>query len=272
MSQLSKEIKRLKNLRNYKDKSDSAIEHIAQISLWKRQIDIESRFTETDEKKLASQLFNNYIENYTFQSFEQITRLADLTYNEIILKRIRDDINKISADKNNVYISDKLIGSLHSVEAHINNLKVDLGIVKKDNIKDDLTALQELQKKMKVKIAFERNEFELEVPFICKKCGHEDVAMYLLRRRCNKENFEVLKHPYFSGRFLFSVEIINAVEDGTITKELAATFLHTSPKYVEWAILNRHKIVEIEGVSKEDVNDFINKNPFLPPASECNEK
>jgi len=272
MNDLKNELRRIRNLKQNRKKSDSVLEREAQLNVWERQINIESRFTDTKEQKLASQLFDNYIGNYTFESFNQITFLADLIYNEIMLKRIRDDINKISADKNNGFISDKLIGSLHSVEGHILELKNRLGIVKKDGVKDDLTALQEYEKKLDVYIAFNRNEFELEVPFVCKKCGHEDVEMHLLRRRCNKENFEVLKHPAFLGRWLYNTDMIDDVKAGELSKEKAAKYQHTSPKMIEYMIENEHKIIQVDGVPKEIVDNFVNKNPFLRSADEYNEK
>lgn len=272
MSDLKKELKRLSNLRQYKKTSISTLEVMAKLNVWRRQIDIESRFIESKEKKLASQLFDNYIENYIFQNFEEITRLADLIYNEIMLNRIRVDINEISVDKSNKFISDKLIQSMHSVESHINNLKADLGIVKKGENKDDLTALQEYEKKMDVYIAFNRNEFEAEIPFVCKKCGHEDVEMYLLRRRCNKENFEIFKHPCFHGRWLYNIDMLDDVNLGTLKKERAAKYLHTSPQMISYMIENEHKIIQIDGVPKETVDNFVNHNPFLRPADEYNEK
>ena len=193
-----------------------------------------------------------------------------LTYEEILLKRVRDDINAVSADENNKFISDKQIQSLHAIEDRVEQLKLKLGISKINEKKDDLTALEEMQEKFRIYQEFNRNEFELMVPQICKKCGHEDVSMYLLRRRV--KDFDVLRHPALSGRWLWNHEIFKDLEEGKITKEQAARYQMTSIKYVSWALENKYKIVEIEGVSQEKIKEFISQNPYLNESEKSNEK
>jgi len=258
---ISRETKRLRNLKNFKKSSDSELESLARKNIWFKQIAIADKFTETDEKHLAESLLDSYFENYTFENFHQLTMLSDLIYEEVLLKRVRDDINAISADENNKFISDKQIQSLHSIEDRVELLKVKLGIAKVNENKDDLTALEEMKEKFRIYQEFNRNEFELMVPQVCKKCGNEDVSMYLLRRRV--KDFEVLRHPAFSGRWLWNKEIFKDLEEGKITKEQAARFQMTSCKYVEWALENKYKIVEIEGVSQEKIKEFISSNPYL---------
>jgi len=118
-----------------------------------------------------------------------------------------------------------------------------------------------LKKKFKTYIAFNKNEFTLWSPIICKKCGAKDIQPILLRRRV--KDFKALKHPFFSGRFLFNAAIMDDVESEAITKEQAAKYLQTSVKYIEWAIENRYKIVEIDNVPKEEVDEFIDDKPYL---------
>ena len=84
-----------------------------------------------------------------------------------------------------------------------------------------------------------------EKKLICNKCGHEDIQMHLLRRKT--KNFEVLKHPFFQGRYLFNSEIQNDYRDGKITKEQAARYCRTSSQMIEWNEENRYKIIEIDG-------------------------
>jgi len=603
-SDLHKEINRLQNLRQNKNKPVSEIEKQAKINVWKKQLSIAERFTDKKEKKLSEKMVDNYLENYPFENFHQITLLGDLIYEEILLNRLRENINEIS-EKDGRYIPDKIIASLHSVEDRISALKERLGIIRQIEQKDELTALEEHKQKLKIYQEFNRNEFECvaedslilmsdwttkkiqniqvgdeifglepnkyswklkkqkvlatfdkgkkeviklkaglnelevtpehkilaeagiktnnrdfryyeacqswgrnvrlfnyienlynyylgmllgfidsdgwkssatycnsynyniaqrnehkavtflldyleiiykktlrhrkipkktilktkkkhficfdyrlstknnelidnaykdlldnkdmslgylagfllgdgglrhnnswfldqskkvnnhkiqriieilkkyqikhafnelnydcniwdmnqislgtcripmkcpeskkistwdknlsnikpfyslekfrlkfvdiekskqvydlttetgnfivngfivhncEVPFICKKCGHETVEMYLLNRRCKNEDWELRKHPYFVGRWLYNAEIIQDVEDNKITKEMAARYLRTSPQYIEWCIENRHKIVEIPGISQEKIDEFVKKNPFL---------
>ena len=78
------------------------------------------------------------------------------------------------------------------------------------------------------------------------------------------KDFDVLKHPFLSGRFLYNVEIIKDVEEEKITKEQAARYLKTSSQYIDWAIKNKHKIIDFENIDQEEINKFINNNPYLP--------
>jgi hypothetical protein len=200
-------------------------------------------------------LTNNIVE-----SFSDAQDVADLVFEETLKYRVEKVIDTILSGDNKKFIPQKDLDSLHNIQTRITELKNKIGVSSSEK-KDDLTALQELEKKFKTFITFNRNEFTLFAGYKCSGCGKEDVQPLLLRRRV--KNFEALKHPIFSGRFLFNIPIIDDVEAGKITKEQAAKYLFTSPKYIEWAIENRHKIVEIEDVSQEEVNEFIDNNPHL---------
>jgi len=262
MSDLQNEIKRLSNLKNYKNYDKSALERIAQINVWKRQAKIEEKFAETDQKELAKQFFDNYLDNYEFSDYNDISNVCDLVYEEVLKQRIQAEIDKIVNDKNTKFVPDKVIESLHKIESRIWALKEKAGIVGKKE-QNDLTALQELEKKFKLYIAHNRNEFTFWAPEKCKDCGSINVQPVLIRRRCNKENFEILKHPFFSGRFLYNRRGIELVKANIWTKEQYAWVFHTSVKYVNWCLENEHKIVEIDEVEEKAIEEFINETSYL---------
>jgi len=258
---LDGEIKRLSNLAQFRGKDKSVIEKVAQKNLWIKQISIENRFEAKHDKQLANKLFEAYLENYEFQTFSDVCNVADLVFDEVMRQRLQENIGKIIGDETNKMVPAKDIEALHNIEDRILMLKEKTGIsVAKEQ--DALNALEELKKKFAVYIPFNRNEFTLAIPSVCKKCGTEDVQFYLLRRRV--KDFDVLKHPYFVGRYLFNVEIQNDYRDGKITAEQAARYCHTSPQMIQWNEENRYKILEIDEVSQEEITDFIQKNPFLP--------
>jgi len=260
MNELEKEIKKLSRLVQFKKKDKSSLLEIAQKNVWVRQIDIAQRFTSTEAKKMSCEVFENYLNTYSFSSFADIETVADLVFEEVTKLKIQQQISDLAADDTNKFLPDRLIDSLHKVEETIWSLKEKAGIVGKKE-QDDLSALEELKKKFKTYIAFNKNEFTLWIPVVCKKCGEKDIQPILLRRRV--KDFKALKHPFFSGRFLFNVAIMDDVENEVITKEQAAKYLQTSVKYIEWAIENRYKIVEVDNVSKEDINEFIDDKPYL---------
>lgn len=156
--ELNKEIKRIANLKQNKNASDALIEQQAKLNVWKRQINIESRFSTAQDKELASKLFNDYIENYEFDGFSDLNTLSDLIFEEVLKQNIQKQITKITDDDSNNYISDKTIKSLHDVESRVLELKLKLGVIKTDDEKaDDLTALQQLEKRMDKYIEFHRS-------------------------------------------------------------------------------------------------------------------
>lgn len=259
-SALQNEIKRLSNLKQNKKKDKATVEEMAQKNLWLKQTNIAERFNTTKDKQLAGKIFEDYLNNYTFESYTDVQNVADLVFEEITKLHIQKQISDIQSDENSKWTPDKLIDSLHKVEVKIHELKERAGIVGK-NEQDDLTAQQELEKKFQTYIAFNRNEFTAWLPVSCKKCGNIDVEPILLRRRV--KDFEALKHPFFSGRFWYNRRGMELVKTGTWTKEQYAFVFHTSPKYVNWCIENEHKIVDIDGVEEEYIQDFINHASYL---------
>lgn len=260
MNDLEKEIKKLSRLAQYKKADKSSLEHMAQINVWKRQTKIADKFSDSEDKTIAEKLFDSYLTNYVFNSYNDITNVVDLVYEEMLKISIQKQIDKIVSDKNIKFVPDKLIASLHDIEERVWTLKEKAGIVG-DKEQDDLSALEELKKKFKIFIAHNRNEFTLWSPVICKKCGEKDIQPILLRRRV--KDFKALKHPFFSGRFYYNRRGMELVKEGIWTKEQYAFVFQTSVKYVDWCLENEHKIVEIDGVEEQEIKNFINSKSYL---------
>jgi len=253
LSDLEKEIKRLSNLRQNKKRDKASLEKEAQINLWKKQINIVSRFENENQQQLAESFFENYLQNYEFNDYNEIQNVADLVYEEVLKSSIQKEIDKIVNDVKSQIIPDKLIQTLHNIESRIWELKDKAGITRKEK-EEDLSAFQKLLKRLDKYIPFHRNEFTT----VCQKCG----TPLLLRRKCGKD-FENLVHPMFSGRFYYNRRGIELVKAGIWTKEQYAWVFYTSSQYVDWCIDNEEKIIEIDGIKQEEIQDFINKNPYL---------
>ena len=250
------EYNRIKNLKQNKKKSEQVVSRIAQFNIWKKQINIQDSFSKKEDKEKANTLLESYIENYDISTYNDMQNVSDLVFEETLKSQIKNQINKIASDENSNFTPDKLIDSLHKTEERIWTLKEKLGIgLEKD--KDELTSLKELEEKMNVYIPFNRNEFTT----VCGKCGE----LNLLRRRCGKEKWENLKHPFFSGRFWFNRRGIELVKSGIWTKEQYAWVFYTSVSYVDWCIEHEHKIVTINNVEQEEIERFILENDYLKP-------
>ena len=207
------------------------------------------------DKETAKKLFDDYLSNYEFESFSDINTLADLVFEEVLKYNIQKQIDKSTSDKNTNFISEKTIKSLHDVEERVLKLKESLGIDKQDAKDDDLTALQKQEKRFDKYINFNRNEFD----FVCPECK----VPTLIRRRCDKKNFDILRHPFFSGRFYYNSRGMSLVKNDIWTREEYAWVFQTHPDYVDWCIKHEHEIPDVENFTIEEVKEFIQKNPYL---------
>ena len=257
---LKREINRVKNLKQNEGKSNAFIEKQAKLNIWRRQIDIESKFHTNTDKEDAKKLFDEYLANYEFESLSDLNTLADLICEEILKKRLQSELAQ-TGEKDQLP-NDKTISSLHSIEERVLKLKEILGLDTKKE-QEELSALQELQKKFSIYIAHNRNEFST----VCGHCGQ----MLLLRRRCDDNNFETLKHPMFSGRFYYNRRGMELVKAGIWTKEQYAWVFYTSVDYVDWCLKEENKIVEIENIDEDEIKNFIDKKYYLKKPKEIPE-
>ncbi|MHA2012790.1 MAG: hypothetical protein ACTSWG_10525 [Candidatus Helarchaeota archaeon] len=245
---------RFKKLKQYKDKSKEFIVNKAQLEVWKKQVDIESKFLKDTDKDYAKKLFNDYISNYEFDSYSDLNTLADLVYEEVLKKNIQRQVNEVYSDESNNYVPDKLIKSLHDTEERVLDLKTKLKIGVDDNKEEDeLTALEKLKKRFFKYIPFNCNEFTM----VCSSCGE----LQLLRRKT--KNFKVLKHPFFAGRFYYNRRAIELVKAGVISKEVYAFILNVNVEFVTWCLEHEDEIPKIDGLTQQEVKEFIQKLPYL---------
>jgi len=241
-NELEREIKRLSNLKQNKDLLSEELEPMARLNLEVRKFHDEDMFNTKAiedkenpnsaknriqaslEQKMAEERFRNYLENNEIENASDIDTLKSLVFNEIFEIRIQSELNKLSAQGK--YPPDKLIKSLVEVQDQKSSLKVKLGIDKKDEEKDDLSALQLLQKRVHKHIQENKNEFTLYIPWTCEQCGHKDIESYLVYKRV--KDLKILKHPWFIGRYLFNYEIIKDVKEKRLSPEDATRYLMCS--------------------------------------------
>lgn len=250
---LNKEIKRVSNLKQYTNASRATVEKIAQLNIWKRQINVTDKFSTKEDKQLAQKLFDDYLSNYDFDSFSDLNTLADLIFEEVLKFNVQKQINDVIKDEKSKFIPDKTILTLHNIEDKVLKLKDKLGIAQQEGEKDDLTTLQKLEKRFAKYIPFHRNEFTA----ICPDCG----SPTLFRRRV--KDFDVLKHPFFCGRFYYNSRGMSLVKSGIWTKEQYAWVFHTHSDFVTWCLKNEHEIPDVENFTKEEIKEFIQSNPYL---------
>jgi hypothetical protein len=254
-SETNKEFKRLSKLTAFEGKSDEFIEHEAKKNVVIRELIRNGNFLDDDtgeERKLAKSLFDKYLKNQDFETESDLTSLSVLVYNEVLVHRIQKSINAQKDSQGNFYLNDKLIKSLNETQDQIFKLKKELGF-DKDKSENELSAYQQEQKKLDLHIAFNKNEYTIP----CCNCG----KMLLLRYKV--KDFEAIKHPAFSGRWLCNFRMLIDVEKGILSKEQMAYYQDTSVDYIQWLLENKGKLIEIEGFTDEEINNFMKTKDYL---------
>jgi hypothetical protein len=266
-SEIQKECNKLSKLTQYKDKPLEWIEKKAIVNVKIRNFAEQNIFQDLEEKSLAEGLFTKYLDEYEFESTSDILRLQDLIFKYILKNRIQKRLNVLTSgigkdgQPKDVYCNDKDVKPLLDLEKAITEDKVALGIDKVDDEKkDELTGLQMLMKRFEKYINFNRHEFTT----VCAKCG----SLLLLRRRV--KDFENLGHPFFSGRWLYNRDIINDVKKKLISKDQAARYLRTSPDYIDYVLKNETEIINVPGLSQEELKEILDSNPYLKDTIEVN--
>jgi hypothetical protein len=237
---IKSEIKKLSNLKQNQNLSDEQIQKLAQKNIVLSDLANSGHFIDDDEKKQAKKCFEKYLDAHDFESYSDLSTLSMLVYNEILVGRIQKTINECTTKDGKTYINDKTVKSLHDAENQVLSLKTKLRIDKEEKV-DEFTALQLLKKRFHNWVQENRNECTIAIPFTCQSCGKDDVKMVLLRKRV--KDFEVLDHPFYSGRFTYNHEIINDVEANKITIEQAARYLQVSKDYITWCLVNKGRIL-----------------------------
>jgi hypothetical protein len=244
---IKNEMSKLKRLVQYKNADETVLEKAAQKIVVLRELVESGNFIDPDEKTLAKKIFEAYLEQNSFESYSDLSTLSVLVYNEVLSGRVQKSINGCTDSKGKVYISDKLLKAHTDLTNEILKLKKTLGIDKEEKV-DEFTALQLLKKRFAQHVLENRAEHTLWVPYTCSACGKQDVESHLLRLRV--KDYDVLKHPFFSGRFLWNTEIMKDVENKVITVEQAARYLKCSPDYITWALNQKGRILPTTEESK----------------------
>jgi hypothetical protein len=234
------EMSKLKRLVNFKNVDTTVLEKAAQRNVVLRDLISSGNFIDDKEKDLAKKIFENYLSKLDFENFSDLSTLSMLVYNEVLAGRLQRTINDSSTKDGKSYVSDKLIKSLSDLTNQILSLKLKLG-VDADKKEDEFTALNLLKKRFHQHIQENKAEYTLWVPYTCSSCGKQDVEGHLLRLRV--KDYDVLKHPFFSGRFWYNEKAMNDVESGKLSKEKYAEYFYTSVDYVNWALQNKGRIL-----------------------------
>ena len=249
--ELIKRINKINKLVQYRNKSDEELRKIAETLIIKGKkrddLNVSDLVIDDTEKKLAKELLDKYLKDYTIETISDKNILKQLIYLEVLNTRLQIKLNKYSEEDNN---DDKdlvkVIEVVHKNLTQIINLKSQLGIIGNKKKENDADVLNVLKKKFKNYL----KENQASRTIVCPYCSQ----MVLLKIRTTA--YDAQKHPFFRDRILYNDHLVNLVIEGTLTKEDVAQILECSPDYIDW-LITKWKIKPAPVVALDTVNEEI---------------
>jgi len=243
--EIKRRFNKINKLKQYKDKDDAEVMKIAEglvIKSKKREdLNVTDLFVDNKEQKLAKELLDKYIKDYTIETVSDRNLLKQLIYLEVLNTRLQIKLNEYGDNDDKELV--KVIDVVHKNLSQIMNLKSQLGIIGSKKKEDDANVLNTLKKKFKNYL----KENQASRTIICPYCSQ----MVLLKIRTTA--YDAQKHPYFRDRILYNDHLVNLVMKGTLTTEDVAKILECSPDYVDW-LITKWKIKPSQSVALDEVN------------------
>lgn len=218
----SKERAKVSNLLH---QSDEQIEQIVTRNVTIADLDLNTLFSDIEERKLAKDLAKKYLAEFVPRTVSDKQNLRSVIYLEIIQNRLQKVMNNLSA-KSDVAIPLNLVDSIHKNLREIAASKARLGLVGKDKDSQSSDIFKHIQT-LKAKFSQWLRENPLTRTMICPACA----APVLLKLRMDR--WEPQKHPFFTDRWLVNRHIVKLYLENKITKEDVAEILEVSTDYIE---------------------------------------
>jgi len=249
--EITNRVNKINKLVQYRNKSDGELRKIAETLIIKGKkrddLNVSDLVIDDTEKKLAKELLDKYLKDYTIETISDKNILKQLIYLEVLNTRLQIKLNKYSEEDNN---DDKdlvkVIEVVHKNLTQIINLKSQLGIIGNKKKENDADVLATLKKKFKNYL----KENQASRTIVCPYCSQ----MVLLKIRTTA--YDAQKHPFFRDRILYNDHLVNLVIKGTLTKEDVAQILECSPDYIDW-LITKWKIKPAPVVALDTVNEEI---------------
>jgi len=218
----------LKNLSGNKKRTDAELKEIVQKKSLLKELEVHKLFSDKAEQKLAKDLADKYLIEFTPRSVSDKNNLKAVIYLEVLQYRLQSVMNELTA-QGATAIPLNLVDSIHKNLKELSVNKEKLGLIGKDKEEADNDGFRILQNlKEKFKIWGENNQGTRTLA--CPCCGE----MILLKIRMDK--WIPQKHPFFKDRFLANKHLMRLYLQQKLTKEDIASVLGSSPDYIEWLV------------------------------------
>ena len=146
LNRIEIEYSKIKNLRQYKNFSEEKLRQLAYNRAVEYQIDVDTLFVNSEDKKLAKVLVQKYLDDYTPETVADINTLRSLLFLEILNGRLQDELNLAKENEKDIDI--KMVETIHKNLNQILVLKQSLGLTK-DKKTGNAKSLDEKMKLMR---------------------------------------------------------------------------------------------------------------------------
>jgi len=206
------------------------------MNLFNDDLDVDSMFSDSKEKKKARILLKKYLNDYDIETISDRNTLKQLIYFEVVQMRLEEAANRLqenlkAAPLNQISTAaspSRYLDALHKNSNQILTLKQTLGISK---AKQEKVGLFDTLAGLMRKFNNWRKENTSERSIPCKYCGK------MLHFKIRIDKYDVSKHPFFKGRFLTNKYLIDNLDKTiTIDREFIAKVLEVSPDYIDFIL------------------------------------
>lgn len=191
----------------------------------KRPIDIAGKFLDKAERKMAKELLEKYLEDFTIETVSEINTLQEIIYLEVCQLRVQAMLNDFQVGETKS-IPINLMDVLHKNSEVIIKLKNTLGLNRTTKL-HGYDALEHLKKRHTKWREENQGSRHIKCPY-CKK---------FVWLKIRTEAWEALQHPFFKDTFLCNKPLLdNLGKDVKIDRDFLAKVFGTSPDYIDWLV------------------------------------
>ena len=225
---IKNETKKFKNLAKSGKRDDDVLrkEVIKRMAL--KELEVHKLFDDDKEVKLAKDLAQRYLTEFTPKTISDKNNLKSVIYLEVLQYRLQSVMNELTA-QGATAIPLNLVDSIHKNLKEIATNKERLGLIGKEKEQKESDGYKTLQNvKEKFKLWMDNNQGSRSL--ICPDCGQ----MIMLKIRMDK--WIPQKHPFLKDRILANKKLMQLYLQKRLTKEEIAEVLNSSPDYIDWLI------------------------------------
>lgn len=232
----------------YPDKTDAELRILAREATGRQlsqdiNVNLNMKFADRAEKKLAEDLLGRYLHDYVIETISDKNTLQEIIYLEIIQLRLQGKLNELYKQDSKA-LPLNILDSIHSNSDTITKLKNTLGL---NRAKEKLNAYDVIEHyKRRYRKWLDENQASRTRK--CPCC--QKFVLFKLR----PEIWETQQHPFFRDNIVYNKHLFNYLgQTVKIDRDFISKVLETSPDYIDW-VLTKVKQVDLTQTVERNQN------------------